>query len=83
MRSRPLHLILPRACVAVLILATLVCQPASAWAARPDADDHDPDGHSAIVLSFSPDTSTVSAIVNSDLMNSTGSMHSGVVWSRA
>ena len=30
-----------------------------------------------------PDTSTVSAIVNSDLMNSTGSMHSGVVWSRA
>ena len=68
MRSRPLHLSLPRACVAVLILATLVCQPASAWAERPDADDHDPDGHSAIVLSFSPDTSTVSAIVNSDLM---------------
>ena len=52
MRSRPLHLSLPRACVAVLILATLECQPASAWAARPDADDHDPDGHGAIVLSF-------------------------------
>ena len=53
MRSRLIHIRLPRALAAVLILATVALQPASAWAERTDADDRDHDGRGEVILSFS------------------------------